>query len=237
MRNAFHFYNKKYFGNKLQEPKFSTSPPQGDWGHYWPQAFVKHGRVTEVNGPGTISLTNKWARTEKNVISTLIHEMIHMYIVTCLRIWPSNQHDSTFQKIADRINQDGWNISATNEITDTDIEDGDDSEEEYDKRIIKPSVFYVIEKPNGENYKFWGFKGSANDTTYTNLVRNIKKYGATKLFIYYCYSKNMLSMPEGGKLLKGVGGRTIDEMLLKLSKTIGEKITIQNFKLYKEVKL
>ena len=237
MRMAFHKFNNQYFGSKLAEPRFDTNPPQGDWGHYKPQAYVKRGVVTKLLGPGIISLTTKYSRSEKDVISTLLHEMIHMYTITCLGIYPNDQHDFNFQHLANRINQDGWNISATNEIKDTDVEGGDDTEEDYNNRTVKPCIFCVIQKPNGQNYKFWGFKAHQNLQGYIALAKQLKNYGADKLFIYYCYSHNMLSMPEGGKMLSGVGGETMEDMLLRLSRTIREKLTTQDFKLYKEISL
>lgn len=237
MRTAFQKYNNEYFGGKLRVPMFDNNPPSGEWGHYTPQAYYKNNRITRVVGPGKISLTNKYSRSEKDVISTLLHEMIHMYVITCLKEYHKNQHNYSFQNIAQMINQDGWDISETNEIKDTDIEGGDDTEEEYDNRIIKPCIFCVIQKPNGQNYKFWGFKANQNLQGHIVLAKQLKKYGANKLFIYYCYSHNMLSMPDGGNMLNGVGGETMEEMLIKLSRTIGEKLTTQDFKLYKEINL
>ena len=102
MRMAFHKFNNQYFGGKLAEPRFDTNPPQGDWGHYKPQAYVKRGVVTKLLGPGIISLTTKYSRSEKDVISTLLHEMIHMYTITCLGIYPNDQHDFNFQQMRQR---------------------------------------------------------------------------------------------------------------------------------------
>ena len=122
MQQAFGFYNKKYFGGRLEVPKFNLNCPYGNWGFYTPNGtFDRFTRRAKIFGSGTISLSNEYSRDEKDLIGTLLHEMIHMYIILVNKKYPFNQHGSMFQNWADKLNAQGWEISEANEKKDTDI--------------------------------------------------------------------------------------------------------------------
>ena len=108
----FSEFNNKYFGNKLPMPKFSYNCPEDTWGVYNADVYYEDGKILRIFSSGEMALTSRYNRSEKSIQTTLLHEMIHMFCALILKVVP--EHDSRFERIASRINQDGWNISETN---------------------------------------------------------------------------------------------------------------------------
>ena len=82
LKEMFNFFNEKYFGDKIPMPTFSLNCPEGNWGYYKPNGtYSKITREVEPYSSGTLYITNKFSRDEKDIQNTLIHEMIHMYII------------------------------------------------------------------------------------------------------------------------------------------------------------
>ena len=238
MQQAFGFYNKKYFGGRLKTPKFSLDCPYGNWGFYTPNGtFNRVTRRATIFGPGTLSLTSKYSRDEKDLIGTLLHEMIHMYINTVMLKYPTIPHGREFQELAQRLNQDGWGISEANEKKTTDtLDDGD--EVEYNNMQIKPYIFCIIQQPNSNTSKIWGFKADySNLNSYINTAKNLKQFGATSVEVYYCYSYNMENMPSSPQELNGIGANNFNDLIYKLSKSLNERLTKENFKQIKVINL
>jgi hypothetical protein len=238
MQQAFGFYNKKYFGGRLKTPKFSLDCPYGNWGFYTPNGtFNRVTRRATIFGPGTLSLTSKYSRDEKDLIGTLLHEMIHMYINTVMKLYPRNPHGEEFYGIANRINQDGWNISESNEMMDDDIydENGDESSQTNNDTSY---ILCILEQPSHGVCKYWGFK--ADETTLDGFVstcRSLKAHGATKLNIYQCYNSALERLPSSHEQLLGVGANNINMLLRYLSQLSGGNISLNNLKLINEIQL
>lgn len=238
MQQAFNIYNKKYFEGKLKTPNFSLQCPPGNWGFYLPNGtFNEFTRRVSLNGPGTICLSPQYSRLEKDLINTMLHEMIHMYINTVLLKYPRNKHGEEFQAWAQKLNQDGWNISERNEKQATDTTE-DNEEIEYSNMEIKPHIFCLIEQPNDENNKIWGFKADYNTLNdYISTAKKLKKIGVSKLWVYYCYSGNMENMATSPKTLDGIGAQNVNDLITKLSRLLKEKLTKDNFKLIENITL
>ena len=147
----FDTFNVKYFEGKLPKPKFSLFCKEGDLGNYTPQAEYNTitRKVTKLTGPGVLSIAGQYSRSERDIASTLLHEMIHMYIFTVLRINPRFSHGEKFQEKAEQINRDGFHISEKNELIIT------DKEEPQKGRVY---MVGIITKPQGQNYKLWAFR-------------------------------------------------------------------------------
>lgn len=231
LQQMFKNYNEKYFGGKIPMPRFSLNCPSGNWGYYKPYGnFNFLTRKVTPHSSGILYMTRVFSRTEKDVLNTLLHEMIHMYIILVDKQYPKNQHGKLFQAWADKLNSDGWNISEMNEKQDTDVEN--------EKNSLKPNLLCIIEKPNGQNYKFWCFiPDYIFFNKYLQIARNMKKNGVTFFKVYYYYSHNTPNLPIANETLNGFGGMSFQECLNKLSKFVGEKITEENMKLSKEINL
>ena len=121
MKQNFDTFNVKYFNGQIPMPKFSFNCPSDMWGCYKADAKYIGRRITTIGSAGELCLTKRYSRNQKSIQNTLLHEMIHMYIFLVLRIKPRNNHGIDFNRIARRINRDGWNISESNDIEDDDI--------------------------------------------------------------------------------------------------------------------
>ena len=135
----FNIFNKKYFDSKLPTPKFSLNCPDNMWGFYdYKFVYNMRRQVTKILSVGELCLTSKYSRNEIDVKSTLLHEMIHMYIYLIARIYPKNEHGKEFQFFASYINRDGYNVSATGvEKKDSDILNGGINENNKFKNMKK----------------------------------------------------------------------------------------------------
>lgn len=238
MAQTFNEYNNKYFAGAIPTPRFNLRCKDTDWGHYEPDGYVLPFERADVKSPGILSLNGNYSRLEKDWIGTLLHEMIHMYIITVMRRYPKNPHGELFQEIASRLNGYGWNISELEEKKSTDNLSGDGEEDtiDYNDMEIKPKIFCLIESPHNENNIFWGFRAEYNDlNSYIATAKKLKQSGAETLRIYFCYSVNLGKVNASSTTLDGFGANNIPSILHKFSTLINEKLDIKNFRLYKEI--
>ena len=125
LEEAFKFYNTKYFHNQLPMPKFQIGCDEGYLGQFEPSPDlrVKGGRIINIpKPPGILSITSQYDRSEKGILTTLLHEMVHMYVLCVKRVYEraNEGHGNIFTAKAQEINADGWNI-----MNENDLEDGD----------------------------------------------------------------------------------------------------------------
>jgi hypothetical protein len=156
--------------------------------------------------------------------------------MTVLKKYPRNQHGEEFLLLANKINKDGWGISEANERQITDINDGDEEDEASFSNIENTQdLFCFIEKPRGANYKFWGVKCKKNNLgNVIGLATQLKKSGATNIYICTVQSENFPQFPITDNTLKGVGGMNMTAVVNAVSGIINEKLTIRNFKIIKQ---
>lgn len=100
IQSNFHKYNYLYFEGCLTTPRFELMRSKTIFGQFcytWPIYKIR--------------ISTYYDREEKNILNTLIHEMIHMYIAQN-KIRDNRPHGRMFQSIANRINREGgWHIS------------------------------------------------------------------------------------------------------------------------------
>ena len=234
LEHTFQFYNNKYFSGKLKTPLFNLSCPPGNWGYYQPNGnFNKRTRkVTKLKGPGTIFIASDYEREKKDIIATLLHEMIHMYINTVLKIYPYDSHGSDFKKIANIINADGWNISEYNEKKDANSRNTSNEKENN-------TLLFVIYTPDSTSNKFWAFKGYEDKTE--NYIETCKKLPSSQdgnmLTIFKYFSPKFANMPIAQDNLEGVGGMTYDEVMTKLKNITKDNLIASNIKRINSIKL
>jgi predicted SprT family Zn-dependent metalloprotease len=104
IRQSFDKYNKLYFKNELVRPLFKITRGKTTLGQF----CVHNMYGLPIT---TISISQYYDRTEKEFDGTIIHEMIHLFIWQN-KIADTSSHGRMFKKIAEHINQYGWNIHA-----------------------------------------------------------------------------------------------------------------------------
>lgn len=246
MSQTFDEYNRKYFGGKLRLPNFSTRCSNQHWGYYMPDGtYNKVTRTFKPNGFGTLYLNGNYDREENDLIGTLLHEMIHMYINTVMLKYPLNPHGRYFTSFANRLNQDGWNIMESNEQKDSDKYDSENGNEKTSFKYRLPSpddetyLICIINQPNDPNFSTWLFRAEQeNLNDYINTAKKLKNInGAESMAIYHCYAQELGQMPADSATLPGIGARGYHSALYELNKKYGVILGKKNFRLLKEIPL
>ena len=190
MRQKFAEYNQKYFGGQLPIPTFNVQNLNGMWGLYDLNGnFDKRSRkITRTYDNGKLILTNAYSRNEKDVISTLLHEMCHEYVNLVMGLYPVDKHGREFMTAAQNLIADGWNMEAETVETDTDVYGGkNENVEESFLCIITTAMrikgvqsvkFYVLQnneilmhvQSNPQTLFGWG------GMTVEEMLNNVAKY-------------------------------------------------------------
>lgn len=233
IKQNFDFFNQKYFGNSLPTPKFVLGCPGDLWGYYDGDATALFGeRITRVNSPGTIALTTAYSRNEHSIQNTLIHEMIHMYIIVVLRKLPYEEHNEDFYRMAESINRDGWNISANNDLSDDDVlNQGEEPQESVNGNEQQPqvsSIICVVTSQTNNGNCVLGMKVSENDVRNAAAIKN-SVLGAVSIAFYNVQSPGFAQEKSDLSNLYGFTANNIQELIQKMASYYGE--SINNFKL------
>lgn len=104
LNEKFKEFNKAYFSNSLETPYITIGHSKRINGQYQREYFMG----VLIN---KIMISGYWERSEHEICTTLLHEMIHQYIAQN-RIRDNKIHGRKFMEIAERINQYGWDIAA-----------------------------------------------------------------------------------------------------------------------------
>lgn len=233
IKQNFDFFNQKYFGNQLPTPRFVLGCPGDLWGYYDGDAKALFGeKISRVFSPGTIALTTAYSRNERSVQSTLIHEMIHMYIIVVLRKLPYEEHDKTFYNIAERINRDGWNISANNDMCDDDVlnqgQEIQDNEEENGQQQQVNSIICIVNCQTDNGGCVLGMKVNENDVRNASAIKN-SVIGATSIGFYTVQSPGFAQEKSDLSNLYGFTANNVQELIQKMASYYGENINNFNF--------
>jgi len=121
LEDNFNIFNNKYFSNRLKMPEFILGTQPGYWGRFNCDGEYNlfSGKVTSFSNP-RIEMTTAYSRAENSVLNTLLHEMIHYYVVDIMRR-NEGTHGRRFERFARLVNRDGWDVRDTNDILPTDI--------------------------------------------------------------------------------------------------------------------
>lgn len=104
IKTNFDKFNGKYFDGCLVIPKFKI---------VYVKSYLGRFAWKKVNGGKsdyTISISGMLDRSDNDFCNTILHEMIHLYIHQ-YGVPDNGSHGRVFQRVAKRINADGWNIS------------------------------------------------------------------------------------------------------------------------------
>lgn len=244
MQENFDFLNDKYFGGRLHRPSFGIMFDRKNWGYYMPNGdYNRWTRKFYQEGTGEIYLNGNFSRSEHSLQETLLHEMIHMYINTVMKLYPRDPHGDEFNNFAFKFNQDGWNISEETEMIETDVDGEDDPENnpENDDLVIAGAesyVFCILEQPTHSVCKFWAFKADEQDLEkFIATCRSLKDKGVTKLNIYKCNLKQFNNLPSSSEKLLGVGADDIRTLFSYVSQIVGVRISNNNIELINTIQI
>lgn len=114
LKENFHIINKKYFNDNLKEPQFEITHVKSYLGQYhWKRKFWNDDILDE----SIIRISDMFDRSDEDVINTLAHEMIHLYIRQNNIRDTRPHHGKVFYSIADRLNREGgFHISRCDSI-------------------------------------------------------------------------------------------------------------------------
>jgi hypothetical protein len=119
MEHWFPIYNKEYFEGKLPTPQFQLFKSKHVLGQ-----FEANRRLDIFANPinnAIIRMSTFLDRDERALQTTLLHEMIHLFIHTN-NIIDTSSHGICWTKKANEINQKGgWDIQATSSIAGTTV--------------------------------------------------------------------------------------------------------------------
>ncbi len=141
LQNNFNALNELYFYNELKMPKFEITHVKSYLGQYHYKRDI-FGELVE----SIIRISDMYDRSEKDIINTLAHEMIHLYIRQNNIRDTRPHHGKIFNMIADRLNHDGgFHISRTDNIEGCGFRNKSDKE------------FYIACFKCGKNGKYFRF--------------------------------------------------------------------------------
>ena len=117
LRENFDKFNVMYFNGTLKTPAFELFKSKRIFGQC---AWETSWWVTSYK----IRISTYYDREEKNVLNTLIHEMIHLYIRQNNIKDTRAHHGRVFHSIANRINAEGgWHIDTHSNDRDCGVSD------------------------------------------------------------------------------------------------------------------
>lgn len=162
LKKQFDKYNKEFFDDALPDITIEISRTK--------KVFGTFQYYTATKEPIKITISKYYDRSEKDICSTLIHEMIHYYICF-MGFKDTNSHGVIFTKIAKNIS-----VKSGILITATTSSDG-----------------YSIRQKN-KKYKIMIFTYQGK-TRYARICENfdynyfIKRYKLENVSIFYCTNK------------------------------------------------
>lgn len=194
--------NNKYFENKLLKPRFEITHVKSYLGQYhWVYSYDDR-----IFSDSVIRISDMYDRTSEDIINTLAHEMIHLYIRQNKIKDSRAHHGPAFYAVADRLNREGgFHIART------------DSIEGCGLRRNEGKVWYVGCYFSTRYNKYFQFVMNKNKVSYyVNLFETNPKYKNPFIFIS-CDDKAFAHLPacrsaiRGGFISKGEFDRRLRE--------------------------
>jgi hypothetical protein len=158
-------FNRKYFASELPEIPVSFSKLKRMGGKVDFKvnrlAGQRPSQAQIVHSSIRLTLSDTYKKSSENLDGILLHEMVHVYIISVLNNWKEG-HGSIFMKKLREISKlSGINVPLKDDTTDL--------EANIDK--IKSFVVIMFETPRGDfTYNL------ISPTTYNNDRQNLEKY-------------------------------------------------------------
>jgi predicted SprT family Zn-dependent metalloprotease len=107
--SAFNKYNDLFFSGVLPKIEIKISRTRNSFGRFWQRTDLR----TDIKTPLHIDISKYYKRSQHEIDTTLIHEMIHYYICF-MGMKDTNKHGVIFKGIANEIsNKSDFKITVT----------------------------------------------------------------------------------------------------------------------------
>ena len=216
MKENFAEFNNRYFGGGLPIPQFVVRRMTDEWGRFDIDVdYDRNRRITNAKGNGILTINSAYSRSENSLLTTLLHEMCHMYVYLVMRVLPRNAHGREFMSIAQKINADGWNVQPETDASDTDVFDEDGQQNANTKVII-----CILHATNNQHYEYWICK--VNEDNINEFKSTISRNPAAGQAAFFSANiPSLANAPSNPQTLAGWGGQSYMEVAKKVADYCG----------------
>jgi hypothetical protein len=183
IREQFNVINSKYFESKLLTPRFEITHVKSYLGQYhWEYSYDNRIFIDSV-----IRISDMFDRSDADIVNTLCHEMIHLYIKQNKIRDTRPHHGRVFYSIADRLNREGgFHIARTDSIEGCGLRDKSKKETYYIACFNSGGSGKYFQFAINKNYLEYYFK---KFETYASHYRNVFVFTSTDDKKYAHYAK------------------------------------------------
>jgi len=183
IREQFNVINRKHFNNELFTPRFEITHVKSYLGQYhWQYSYDERIFCDSV-----IRISDMFDRSDADIINTLCHEMIHLYIRQNKIRDTRPHHGRVFYSIADRLNREGgFHIARTDSIEGCGLRDKSKKETYYIACFNSGGSGKYFQFAINKNYLEYYFK---KFETYVSHYRNVFVFTSTDDKKYAHYPK------------------------------------------------
>lgn len=144
IKENFKMINRNHFNNELLTPRFEITHVKSYLGQYhWRYSYDYRIFIDSV-----IRISDMYDRSDADIINTIAHEMIHLYIRQNKLHDTDKHHGRLFYAIADRLNREGgFHIARTDNIIGCGLRDK--------SKMSNP--YYIVCYKSGNSGKYFSF--------------------------------------------------------------------------------
>lgn len=148
IEEQFNVINKKHFDGKLLTPRFEITHVKSYLGQYhWRYSYDER-----IFWDSVIRISDMFDRTDEDIINTIAHEMVHLYIRQNKLRDTRPHHGRVFKSVAHRLNvEGGFHIATTDSVAGCGLRDKTSTNEYivvnfYSARLGKYFEFVINQK-------------------------------------------------------------------------------------------
>ena len=211
IKEQFNVINRKHFNNGLLTPRFEITHVKSYLGQYhWKYSYDSRIFIDSV-----IRISDMFDRSDADIINTIAHESIHLYIRQNKIKDTGPHHGRVFNSIADRLNREGgFHIARTDSVVGCGLRDKTNKE-----------VYYIACFKSGNSGKYFIFSMNMKYVQYyLSVFQGYPSHYQNVIVFTSTDDKKFAHFP---KCHKGVRGFYVTEEEYNRYKT-NEKILFQN---------